>query len=192
MENVIWFHTIFSSVVPKTLLPKRVLAPTDFGHSLIHHYQSRTKLFCTVGAYVEKTRQLVDIRRTHTYYSSLRRSSLSLLKDLSCSSPLHYIEGVYRRGSPDLRPFYKSATCYTGALIRCPIRLLATEQFTERRQLGTNWSGLESWSPEATHVSHRRWFCTRREKRFYCRSSTPASARPAMSNAAILQWLLHM
>ncbi|KRY69281.1 hypothetical protein T4A_12280 [Trichinella pseudospiralis] len=104
MENVIWFHTIFSSVVPKTLLPKRVLAPTDFGHSLIHHYQSRTKLFCTVGAYVEKTRQLVDIRRTHTYYSSLRRSSLSLLKDLSCSSPLHYIEGVYRRGVPEWVP----------------------------------------------------------------------------------------
>ncbi|KRZ43835.1 hypothetical protein T4C_13171 [Trichinella pseudospiralis] len=52
----------------------------------------------------QHTRQLVDIRRTHTYYSSLRRSSLSLLKDLSCSSPLHYIEGVYRRGVPEWVP----------------------------------------------------------------------------------------
>ncbi|KRX73472.1 Retrovirus-related Pol polyprotein from transposon, partial [Trichinella sp. T6] len=73
---------------------------------------------------------------------------------------------------PGLRPFYKSAACYAAALIR-----------------STN--GLSVTGDDRTAASQApAWRVMR--GRIYCRGSTSASAGPAISSAAVQQWLLHL
>ncbi|KRZ27093.1 hypothetical protein T4C_2600, partial [Trichinella pseudospiralis] len=61
------------------------------------------------------------------------------------------------------------------------------EGFHRRGNWGSDLSGHEGLSPGTTHGSRRRRLGTGRDGRFYCRSSASASAKPAMSNAAVQQ-----
>ncbi|KRX35950.1 hypothetical protein T05_14928 [Trichinella murrelli] len=133
---------------------------------------------CACSFSHSRSRLLVDILRTHfhTYYSSPRRSPLSLRKDPSRFSPLQYIEVFRRRGEP-------------GGLLRGGFDPLPQRIISDRRALGSVTErpavqGMTERPAEQRLISGR-------DGRFYCCGSASTSAVPAMSNAAVQQWLLH-